>query len=98
MRSESAARVNVPDSTTRTKTRMACIWLKFGLAGMDADYSLLEIKLSLMRDLSVWRWLIPYPQRGSTRIFNGESHEQETDWKSRPGHRGVPRHRRRYSP
>ena len=45
MRRESAALVKVPASTTRTYTRMACIWLKFGLAAMGGDYSLLEIKL-----------------------------------------------------
>ena len=34
MRSELAALVNVPASTTRTNTRMASIWLKFGAAAM----------------------------------------------------------------
>ena len=34
MRSEFAAFVKLPASTTRTNTRMASIWLKFGLAAM----------------------------------------------------------------
>jgi hypothetical protein len=40
MRSEFAARVKVPDSTTRTNTRMACSWLEFAGVAMTGLFTI----------------------------------------------------------